>query len=59
MADAKAQKRHKFEDVFAVLHDELLAYLRQEGMPQDTVDWYRRVRPLLPSLLAARTRHES
>ncbi|EIW53149.1 farnesyl-diphosphate synthase [Trametes versicolor FP-101664 SS1] len=42
MADAKAQKRQKFEDVFAVLRDELLAYLRQEGMPQDAVDWYRR-----------------
>ncbi|OJT02928.1 Farnesyl pyrophosphate synthase [Trametes pubescens] len=42
MADAKAQKRQKFENVFAVLRDELLAYLRQEGMPQDAVDWYRR-----------------
>ncbi|KAL1937289.1 hypothetical protein VTO73DRAFT_13853 [Trametes versicolor] len=42
MADAKAQKRQKFEDVFAVFRDELLAYLRQEGMPQDAVDWYRR-----------------
>ncbi|EIW51459.1 uncharacterized protein TRAVEDRAFT_54549 [Trametes versicolor FP-101664 SS1] len=26
MADAKAQKRQKFEDVFAVLHDKLLVY---------------------------------
>ncbi|KAI0357318.1 farnesyl-diphosphate synthase [Trametes cingulata] len=42
MADAKAQKRQKFESVFAVLRDELLAYLKQEGMPQDAVDWFRR-----------------
>ncbi|KAH9850535.1 farnesyl-diphosphate synthase [Lenzites betulinus] len=42
MADAKAQKRARFEGVFNTLRDELLAYLRQEGMPQDAVDWYRR-----------------
>ncbi|KAI0631905.1 farnesyl-diphosphate synthase [Trametes polyzona] len=42
MADAKALKRQKFEAVFAVLRDELLAYLNQEGMPQDAVDWFRR-----------------
>ncbi|KAI0363064.1 farnesyl-diphosphate synthase [Pilatotrama ljubarskyi] len=42
MADAKAQKRQKFEGVFTVLRDELLAYLKQEGMPQDAVDWFRR-----------------
>ncbi|KAI0665769.1 farnesyl-diphosphate synthase [Trametes maxima] len=42
MADAKAQKRQKFDGVFAVLRDELLDYLKQEGMPQDAQDWYRK-----------------
>ncbi|KAI0368232.1 terpenoid synthase [Pilatotrama ljubarskyi] len=42
MADAKAHKRQRFEGVFAVLRGELLAYLKQEGMPQDAVDWFRR-----------------
>ncbi|KAI0816067.1 farnesyl-diphosphate synthase [Trametes gibbosa] len=42
MADAKAQKRARFEAVFATLRDELLAYLRQEGMPQDAIDWFSR-----------------
>ena len=55
MADAKAQKRQKFEAVFPVLRDELLAYLKQEGMPTDAVDWFQRVRLLSPlRLLFAR-----
>ena len=45
-----AQKRQKFEAVFPVLRDELLAYLKQEGMPADAVEWYQRVR-LSPLLL--------
>ena len=45
MADAKAQKRQKFEAVFPVLREELLGYLKQEGMPTDAVEWYQRVRP--------------
>ena len=44
MADAKAQKRAKFDAVFPVLREELLAYLKQEGMPADAVEWYQRVR---------------
>ena len=47
MADAKAQKRQKFEDVFPKLREELLTYLNQEGMPQDAVSWFQRVRPIL------------
>nr|AEP25623.1 FPP synthase-like geranyl pyrophosphate synthase [Ganoderma lucidum]AEP25624.1 FPP synthase-like geranyl pyrophosphate synthase [Ganoderma lucidum] len=42
MADAKAQKRQKFEDVFSKLREELLDYLRQEGMPADVVAWFKR-----------------
>ncbi len=45
MADAKAQKRQKFEDAFSKLREELLDYLRQEGMPEDVVNWFQRVRP--------------
>ncbi|KAL1937151.1 hypothetical protein VTO73DRAFT_14513 [Trametes versicolor] len=45
MADAKVQKHHKFEDVFAVLRGELLAVLRQEGMPRTR----RLVPPRTPS----------
>ncbi|OBZ72800.1 Farnesyl pyrophosphate synthase [Grifola frondosa] len=40
--DAKTQRRQKFEDVFPVLRDELLAYLTKENMPQDAVEWYKR-----------------
>ncbi|KAM5539156.1 hypothetical protein V8D89_007029 [Ganoderma adspersum] len=42
MADAKAQKRQKFDAVFPKLREELLAYLNQEGMPQDAVSWFQR-----------------
>ncbi|OSX66617.1 hypothetical protein POSPLADRAFT_1043994 [Postia placenta MAD-698-R-SB12] len=39
-ADAKAQKRAKFEAVFPVLRDELLAHFAAEGMPEDAKKWY-------------------
>ncbi|RPD65755.1 farnesyl-diphosphate synthase [Lentinus tigrinus ALCF2SS1-7] len=42
MADAKAQKRQKFEGVYPILRDELLAYMKQEGMPEDAISWYKR-----------------
>ena len=59
MADAKAQKRAKFDAVFPVLREELLAYLKQEGMPADAIEWYQRVSPRslafsLPSLCRIR-----
>ena len=44
MADAKAQKRQKFDAVYPILRDELLAYMKQEGMPEDAISWYKRVR---------------
>jgi len=40
--DAKALKRQKFEDVFAIIREELLAHFVGEGMPKDAADWYRR-----------------
>ncbi|KAI0682172.1 isoprenoid synthase domain-containing protein, partial [Cerioporus squamosus] len=42
MTDAKAQKRQKFEAVYPILRDDLLAYLKQEGMPEDAISWYKR-----------------
>ncbi|RDX45501.1 farnesyl-diphosphate synthase [Polyporus arcularius HHB13444] len=42
MSDAKALKRQKFEAVYPILRDELLAYLKQEGMPEDAISWYKR-----------------
>ncbi|EPT02690.1 hypothetical protein FOMPIDRAFT_1015216 [Fomitopsis schrenkii] len=41
-ADAKAQKRQKFEAVFATLRDELLEHFAAQGMPEDAKQWYRR-----------------
>ncbi|KAH9830737.1 farnesyl-diphosphate synthase [Rhodofomes roseus] len=41
-ADAKAQKRQKFEAVFAKLRDELLEHFAAQGMPEDAQKWYRR-----------------
>lgn len=46
-ADAKAQKRAKFEAVFPVLRDELLAHFAAEGMPEDAKKWYTKVGRLL------------
>lgn len=42
-ADAKAQKRQKFEAVFVTLRDELLEHFAAQGMPEDAKQWYRRV----------------
>lgn len=42
-AAAKAAARAKFEGVFDKIADELLAYLKGEGMPADAVEWYKKV----------------
>lgn len=42
MAAAKVAVRERFEGVFASIVDELLGYLRSQGMPDDAVEWYRR-----------------
>lgn len=39
----KAARRKRFEDVFPVIAEELLGYIRGEGMPQDAVEWYEKV----------------
>lgn len=43
-AAAKAARRKRFEDVFPLLKQELLAYLDECKMPKDARDWYDRVR---------------
>ncbi|KAK4683593.1 farnesyl diphosphate synthase, partial [Tremellales sp. Uapishka_1] len=43
MASAdKAARRKRFEDVFPVIADELLTYVKGEGMPADAVGWYEK-----------------
>nr|AFR13038.1 farnesyl-diphosphate synthase [Wolfiporia cocos] len=39
-SSAKVQKRQKFEAVFPVLRDELVAHLAAQGMPEDAKEWY-------------------
>ncbi|KAL7423444.1 Farnesyl pyrophosphate synthetase [Cryptotrichosporon argae] len=38
----KAARRARFEGVFDQIADELLAYLKGEGMPAEAVAWYRK-----------------
>ena len=39
----KAARRKRFEDMFPVIADELLGYVKGEGMPKDALDWYEKV----------------
>ena len=41
---AKAQKRATFEQVFAVICDELVAFFKSQGMPQGAAEWFTQVR---------------
>ncbi|KDN48472.1 putative ERG20-farnesyl-pyrophosphate synthetase [Tilletiaria anomala UBC 951] len=41
-AQEKLVKRKRFEEVFPILVDELMAYCTSEGMPQDAKDWFKR-----------------
>ncbi len=49
--DDKVARRKRFEDVFPIIADELLGYVKGEGMPNDAVGWYEKVRSYA-SLLA-------
>nr|ODN86386.1 farnesyl diphosphate synthase [Cryptococcus depauperatus CBS 7841] len=42
-ADIKAARRARFEKVFDQIAEELLAYVKGEGMPKDAVEWYQKV----------------
>lgn len=39
----KAARRAKFEGVYAVIRDELIEHFAGEGMPEEAVEWYRKV----------------
>ncbi|ORY35390.1 isoprenoid biosynthesis-related protein [Naematelia encephala] len=41
-ANDKAARRKRFEDVFPIIANELLGYIRGEGMPKDAVEWYEK-----------------
>lgn len=42
--DKKAAARKRFESVYAVVRDDLLADFRKHNMPEEAIDYYRRVR---------------
>lgn len=44
MSDAKALKRTKFEQVFTVIRDELVDYVKAQNVPQDALKWFTDVR---------------
>lgn len=41
--DRKALQRQKFQDVFNVIRDELVAYVKAQGMPEDAAVWLSKV----------------
>ncbi|KAI0683567.1 farnesyl-diphosphate synthase [Cytidiella melzeri] len=42
MSDAKALKRTKFQDVFNVIRDEVLEYVKAQNVPQDALEWFHK-----------------
>jgi hypothetical protein len=42
--DKKAAARKRFEAVYTIVRDELLADFRRQSMPEEVIDYYRRVR---------------
>ncbi len=42
--DKKAAARKRFETVYTVVRDDLLADFRKHNMPEEAIDYYRRVR---------------
>ena len=39
----KSARKSRFEGVFPLIVQELVGYLKGEGMPSDAVEWYERV----------------
>jgi hypothetical protein len=50
MAD-KAARRQRFESVYRRIADELIDELRKENIPEEAIQWYRRVNNFLPDFL--------
>jgi len=42
--DKKAAARKRFEAVYTIVRNELLADFRKHNMPEEAIDYYRRVR---------------
>jgi hypothetical protein len=42
--DKKAAARKRFEAVYTVVRDDLLADFRKHNMPEEAIEYYRRVR---------------
>ncbi len=42
-ANAKAQRRQRFEGAWKVIRDELVEHLASEGMPSDAIEWFGKV----------------
>jgi hypothetical protein len=42
--DKKAAARKRFEAVYTIVRDDLLADFRKHNMPEEAIDYYRRVR---------------
>lgn len=42
---SKAEKKQRFEDAFNVIRDDLLEHFSGQGMPEEGVEWYKRVSP--------------
>ncbi len=45
LKDKKAAARKRFEDVYTVVRDDLLDDFRKHNMPEEAIEYYRRVRP--------------
>ena len=42
-AEAKIAARKRFEEVFPLLVDELISYLRSIKLPENAIEWYKEV----------------
>lgn len=45
VAKDKAAARKRFDALYSVVRDELLADFRKHNMPEESIEYYRRVRP--------------
>jgi hypothetical protein len=46
-AQAKIEARKRFESVFPLLVEELTSYLQSIHLPENAIEWYKTVRPLI------------
>ena len=51
--DKKLAARKRFEAVYAVVRDDLLADFRKHNMPEESIEYYRRVRNPSPRIYSS------